>query len=225
MNRRRTIDLLAALVLTLLLAWAVFSFLGRHTVFGLFSNDSASIREALGGIGPWASFTFMWLVVLEVLVAFIPGWVIYPIGAAAFGFWPALGLILFGNVIGSSISFWIGRRWGLGFLKRFIGEKRVAQFGEYMHRHGAWSVFLLKLNPLTSFDIWNYLAGISPMAYDRFILSNLLGILPLTALAVAAGEGGYRLAPWMVLIFGMLTVVYAVWFFVKLGHIRRVAGR
>lgn len=224
-RRTKILDILATLILTSVLAWAVFSFLGKSIVFELLRSDQQTIRNSLSEIGPWASFVFVWLVVLEVLVAFIPGWIMYPIGAAIFGFWPGLGLIMFANFIGSSIAFWIGRRWGKKFLARFVSEKYVAHWHSYMNKHGSWSIFLLKINPLTSFDIWNYLAGASPLQFDRFTISNLLGILPLIALSVAAGEGGFRLTPWLLYVLAALTAGYAVWFFVKLRHISAQAKR
>ncbi|MGE5392513.1 MAG: TVP38/TMEM64 family protein [Candidatus Saccharibacteria bacterium] len=220
-RRQKIIDIILTLALTLLLVWAVLSFTGKHLVFELLRNDEGTIRDYLQDIGVWAAFAFITLVVLEVLIAFIPGWVVYPIGAALFGFWTGLGLILVGNFVGASISFWIGRRYGVPFLERFISARYIRHWEEFMKRHGSWSIFLLKINPLTSFDIWNYMAGVSPLSYGKFTVSNMLGILPLIALSVAAGEKGFKLAPWMIYVFGILTVAYVLGFLLKLSAIRR----
>jgi uncharacterized membrane protein YdjX (TVP38/TMEM64 family) len=215
-RQRRILDVFITLVLTAALAWAFWSFFQGDAVFNLFSNDASKFRDYLAGAGTWAAFAYVWLVILEVLIAFIPGWFVYPVGAAIFGFVETIFLVMLANFIAASISFWIGRRWGKPLLEKFIAQKYLTQFDAYMERNGTWAIFILKINPITSFDIWNYLAGASKIGYWKFTIANLLGILPLVVFSAALGEQGFEVAPQILGVLLLLTALYVVWYFVNL---------
>lgn len=215
-RQRRALDVMITLVLTGLLAWGFWSFFQGQAVFTLFSNDSKDFQNYLANTGGWAMFTFLCLVILEVLIAFIPGWVIYPVGAALFGFTATVSLVMVASFIGASLSFWIGRRWGKPLIQKFVSTKYINQFDAYMEKNGSWALFFLKLNPVTSFDLWNYLAGASAIGFWKFSIANLLGIFPLIMFSAALGQEGYNLAPQILGVLLLLTLLYVVWYFVNL---------
>lgn len=215
-RQRRILDVAITLLLTAALAWGFWSFFKGEIVFDLFANDASQFRDYLVGLGAWAAFTYVWLIVLEVLVAFIPGWFVYPVGAALFGFTQTIILVMIANFIGGSVSFWIGRRWGKPLIQKFIAQKYLNTFDRYMERNGTWAVFLLKINPVTSFDLWNYAAGASNIKFWRFTVANLLGILPLVMFSAALGEQSFEIAPQILGILLLLTALYVVWYFVSL---------
>jgi uncharacterized membrane protein YdjX (TVP38/TMEM64 family) len=217
-RQRRILDVSITLLLTGFLVWAFWSFFQGAAVFNLFANDSTKFRDYLINLGGWAAFTYVWLVILEVLVAFIPGWFVYPVGAAIFGFFETIILVMLANFIGASISFWIGRRWGKPLLQKFISTKYINKFDAYMEKNGIWAVFLLKINPVTSFDLWNYLAGASNINYWKFTIANLLGILPLVVFSAALGEQSFEVAPQILGVLLLLTALYIVWYFVNIPH-------
>lgn len=215
-KQRRVLDVSVTLVLTAALAWAFWSFFRGDAVFDLFSNDAGKFRDYLIGLGAWGSFGYVWLVILEGVVAFIPGWFVYPVGAAVFGFFHTIILVMIANFVAASICFWIGRRWGKPLLKKFIATKSLEQFDQYMERNGIWAVFILKINPITSLDIWNYVAGASNISYWKFTIANLLGILPLVVFSAALGEQSFEVAPQLLGVLVLLTILYIVWYFVNL---------
>lgn len=215
-KHRKIIDLIVTTVLTGLLLWGFWSFLRGQVVFDLFTNNPERFKDYLVGFGAWSQFVYVCLVILEILFAFIPGWFIYPAGGAVFGVWETIGLILIANFIGGSICFWIGYRWGVKLLEKFISPKYIDRFNRYMEKNGSLAVFLLKINPITSYDLWNYVAGASPMGFWKFTLANLFGVAPLVAVVVALGEEGYKIAPQLLGVLFLVTVFYIVWFFVNL---------
>ncbi|HYC80049.1 MAG TPA: VTT domain-containing protein [Candidatus Binatia bacterium] len=217
-KQRRVLDVTITLLLTGALIWGLWSFLQGEAVFNLFANDASKFRDYLVNLGGWASFTYVWLVMLEVLIAFIPGWFVYPVGAAIFGFLQTVMLVMLANFLGASISFWIGRRWGKPLIEKFIATSSINKFDSYMERNGTWAIFILKINPITSFDIWNYIAGASRISYWKFSIANLLGILPLVVFSAALGEQGFEVAPQLLGILLLLTILYIVWYFVNLPH-------
>gem|GEM_PF-4361389 len=217
-RQRRILDVTITLLLTGGLFWAFWSFFQGDAVFNLFANDSTKFRDYLIGLGAWAAVTYIWLIVLEVLVAFIPGWFVYPVGAAIFGFSNTIIYVMAANLIGSSISFWIGQRWGKPLLQKFIAAKYLTKFDDYMERNGTWAIFILKINPITSLDIWNYVAGASKITYWKFTVANLLGILPLVVFSAALGDQSFEVAPQILGVLLLLTALYVIWYFVNLPH-------
>lgn len=215
-RQRRILDVSITLLLTTALVWGFWSFFQGDAVFNLFSNDASKFRDYLLSLGAWGSFVYVWLVMLEVLVAFIPGWFVYPVGAAIFGFFQTIILVMVANFVAASVSFWIGRRWGKPLLEKFIAAKFTLQFDDYMERNGTWAVFILKINPITSLDVWNYVAGASKISYWKFTIANLLGILPLVVFSAALGEQSFEVAPQLLGVLLLLTVLYIVWYFVNL---------
>ena len=200
--------------------WAALSFFEGHTVKSLVYGDAENFKQSLLNLGPWAWIGFAVLVVMEVLISIIPGWIVYPVGAGLFGFPATVLLVLIGNFLGGSLCFWIGKKWGLNLLRKFIPEEKITKWEAYMEKRGALSLFFLKLNPLTSLDIWNYLAGASPLKFWKFTLANLLGIFPLVVASAYLGKESLELAPWMMVVFGLIAVFYITWFIWSLRKIR-----
>ena len=114
------------------------------------------------------------------------------------------------------MSFGMGRKGGQPLLRKCIAGRQIRKFESYMQRHGVFSVIILKLNPLTSLDIWNYLAGASAISFMEFTIANMIGITPLIAISSMLGEGTYTLAPQILGILILLSILYAVWFLVTL---------
>ncbi len=221
---RKIIDISVTVVLCALAAWAFWSFFRGDIVFDLFSNDSSRFKEYFNSFNSGvASLIYILLVMLEVLIAFIPGWFVYPVGGAIFGFPKTVVLVVIANYIAASISFWIGRKWGTRLLQKFIAQRYITQFNNYMAKRGSLAVFLLKLNPVTSLDIWNYVAGASPMSYWKFSIANILGILPLTMFSAALGEEGFDFAPQLFGVLVVLTVFYVIWFIVNIPQ--KISGK
>lgn len=221
-RRQKILDLAIIALLTVVLTWVVMSLLRGQLIFNLLINDAVGFQQYLADLGTWARVAYLGTIILEVLVAFIPGWVIYPAGAAVFGFHETFWLVLLGNFLGASISFWIGDRWGERLLRKFIAPKFIAKFNQYMDRRGTASIFLLKLNPLTSFDLWNYLAGASSLRFWKFTAANLLGIAPLIFLSTFFGEETFAAAPQLLGVLVLIGMLYVVWFVVNLpGKFKR----
>ena len=68
-------------------------------------------------------------------------------------------LSLMGNVTGAGIACWLGRTLGEAWVARRAAASSLARHRERLLSRGAWVIFLLRLNPLTSSDLVSYVAG------------------------------------------------------------------
>jgi membrane protein DedA with SNARE-associated domain len=84
-----------------------------------------------------------------------------------------------GAVIGDNIGYWIGRRFGRGFLERhghriFISEERLEKADAFYRKHGGKTVFLARFVPVAR-SVGIILAGVSEMPWKRFFLYDIAG--------------------------------------------------
>jgi uncharacterized membrane protein YdjX (TVP38/TMEM64 family) len=130
---------------------------------------------------------FVLVVVLEVIIAPLPGGPIGYLGAARFGFWPSWPLLWVGNVIGTTIAFVLARRLGAPIFEEHVAARTRARYDALLDGNllMLWLVYALPVAPV---DILSVLAGLSRMTASRFLLVACSGYLPRTAIAALLGS-------------------------------------
>jgi uncharacterized membrane protein YdjX (TVP38/TMEM64 family) len=178
-----------------------------------------TVRRMVASLGPFAPIVYTLAVVVEVIVAPIPGALLYAPGGALFGaFWGGT-LALVGNVIGAAICCVLGRVIG----ERLIGaQARSPQFARYRTRladRGLWVVLLLRANPLTSSDLVSYAAGVAGVPAWKVAAGTLIGLAPLCFLQAYFAEQVFSLVPGWILAAGGIVLLVLV--LVIVGKARR----
>jgi uncharacterized membrane protein YdjX (TVP38/TMEM64 family) len=130
---------------------------------------------------------FVLVVVLEVIIAPLPGGPIGYMGAARYGFWTSWPLLWVGNVIGTTIAFLLARRFGTPLFEEHVSEKTRARYDALLDGHIGllWLVYALPIAPV---DILSVLAGLSKMSARRFLAVAFSGYLLRTAIAAYLGS-------------------------------------
>jgi uncharacterized membrane protein YdjX (TVP38/TMEM64 family) len=130
---------------------------------------------------------FVLVVVLEVIIAPLPGGPIGYLGAARFGFWASWPLLYIGNIIGTTIAFLLARRFGAPLFEEHVAAKTRARYDALLDGNTAWlwAVYALPIAPV---DILSVLAGLSRMSALRFLVVAYTGFLLRTAIAAYAGS-------------------------------------
>lgn len=126
----------------------------------------------------------LFLVLVEVIIGLIPAVVMYPIVGLLIGIEWGIFLIFLGNIIGNSVNYIQGKIIARAFISNEKNKKLLTKLKD----GGTWSLFLLRLNPLTSFDSISYFAGALGMKFGKFTLATLAGITPLVVLGTIAGD-------------------------------------
>jgi uncharacterized membrane protein YdjX (TVP38/TMEM64 family) len=130
---------------------------------------------------------FVLVVVLEVIIAPLPGGPIGYLGAARFGFWTSWPLLWIGNVIGTTIAFALARRLGAPIFEEHVAATTRARHDALLGGNllMLWLVYALPVAPV---DILSVLAGLSRITARRFLLVACTGYLPRTAIAALLGS-------------------------------------
>ncbi len=119
-----------------------------------------SLRAYVASWGALAPLVYVLAVTVEVLVAPIPGTLLYAPAGAIFGGFVGGTLSLLGNVLGAAIAAWVAGTFGQRWRERH-DHSLLARLQERLASRGAWVVFLLRVNPFTSSDLVSYAAGLA----------------------------------------------------------------
>lgn len=182
------VGLCAALVL------AAVVLLGRYipvhwvTLWDAISSPE-KVRAFFEGLGAWGPVAFVFVQAAQVVIAIIPAAPVMVAGVAAFGPWWGFFLSLFGTVVGSVVAFAMGRRFGRLMVSRLVGEKVLNKYSGKMAADGWWMLVALMLPLPVGGDAVCALAGLSEISPRRFVVLNVTGRTPFTALTVLAASG------------------------------------
>ncbi|MBR9706115.1 TVP38/TMEM64 family protein [Candidatus Pacearchaeota archaeon] len=201
---------LFVIVVLLIVAAFFYSYYSKGIVYSWSTSDVSYIVDFIRGFGILAAIIFVALTVVEVIVAPVNPFVLYIAGGMIFGAFLGGLLALIGNVIGAVIDFFIARRFGRKIFKKTIDPKKLKKFDKFTKKYGGLSMFLLRINPFTSSDIFSYLAGLSGMSITSLILGTFFGLAPLIYLQTYIGEDFIKKSPILFFIFILISVLYFI---------------
>lgn len=130
---------------------------------------------------------FVLVVVIEVVIAPIPGGAIGYMGAARFGFERAWPLLYIGNVIGTTLVFWLARRFGAPLFEENVTELTRQRYDAILRGHPLllWIFYAIPVIPV---DMLSVLAGLSRMRVRRFLLIAYSGYFFYTGIVAYVGS-------------------------------------
>ena len=203
-----------------LVAWVAISYAEGGIVGVMLRGDLPTadkielLRQFFDDLGAWAPLAYVAIVTVEVVVAPIPGTILYaPAGVIFGGFWGGL-LSLIGNIVGAALSFVLMRVLGRAVFERLVEREHLESFEQRLARNGTLVVFLLRVNPLTSSDIVSYAAGATSMPMWKLVLGTALGMAPLCFLQAYLAENLLIAFPRLIyplLLAGLAYAVIFVW--------------
>lgn len=188
---------LAALILFILFCLAVGRYIGVPML--RLVRDPGAFRDWVASYGLSGRLIFVGMVVLQVLVAFIPGEPVELAAGYAFGVVEGTLLTLAGFLIGSWIIFVLVRRFGVRLVEVFFSRDRIAELGFLRNpKKAAVLAFILMTIPGTPKDFLSYFAGLTPLKLGRWLaivaVARLPSLISSTVAGAAAGRENYLLS-------------------------------
>lgn len=201
------------LILILLIGIFFYSYFSEGVVYSISNSDDDSIVKFVDSFGGFSYFIFVIIVILEVVLAPIPALALYVAGGALFGTFLGGVLTLVGNLIGAFIAFYIARRFGRNFVERRTDEKMRKKFDDFSEKYGIFSLFLLRVNPFTTSDLFSYLSGLTKMRVRDFLIGTGLGLIPMIFIQAYFGESFVKNHPILYSVLILVSIAYLLVFF------------
>ena len=175
-------------------------------------EDPVLFREKIGSYGAFGQVIFVLLVLLQVILAVIPGGPFELAGGYAFGAVRGTLLSILGCSLGSMSVFMLVRKYGHAFIRLFISEKDLESVRFIAESKKVKILMAICfIIPGTPKDVLSYVAGLTDLSLFEWFMICTVGRLPgifLTALAGhAAGETNYRTAVIALLVMGGISLL------------------
>ena len=176
--------LLALLVLIVAGAWR---FVGAPLM--RFLSDPDALRNWVEAQGWYSRLAFMGMVIFQVIIAFIPGEPFEIAAGYAFGAVEGTILSIAGAAIGSIITFWLVRRFGMRLVRIFFSEEKINSVKFLKTSSTRMYLFLLiYMIPGTPKDLLGYFAGLTDLPFPVFCLVCTLGRIPSVVTSTVGGD-------------------------------------
>lgn len=158
----------------------------RDSVSALIEGNHEEVRNQIDELGFWGPLLILALAVLHAVV-FYPAEIVDAAAGYAYGFFPALALVMFGWLLNGIVCWVIGQSIARPLLDRWFGVERFERVEKTIERGGATLLIAMRLIPILPFSIVSYAAGAARVPLPRFLWTTVVGYLPITAISVYFG--------------------------------------
>jgi membrane-associated protein len=130
-----------------------------------------------------------------VIFPFLPGdSLLFAVGALAgaqmLNVWFILGILCSAAILGDSVNYWVGNRFGKYLFKRnyrfLFTPENLKKTEEFYHKHGTKTIALARFVPIIR-TIAPFIAGMGNMRYASFIIYNIVGGIVWISIFIFAG--------------------------------------
>jgi len=158
----------------------------RDSVSALLQGDHDQVREEIDSLGIAGPLLILALALLHSVV-FYPAEIVDAAAGFAYGFFPAMALVMTGWLLNGLVCWAIGRSIARPLFDRWFGAERFERVEGAIERGGPTLLLAMRLIPILPFSIVSYAAGAARVPLWRFVWTTLVGYLPITAISVYFG--------------------------------------
>jgi uncharacterized membrane protein YdjX (TVP38/TMEM64 family) len=150
--------------------------------------------QFIRSLGAWGVAASVALMVLHSVIPF-PSEIITISNGMLYGkFWGTV-ISWTGAMLGAYVAFGLARLFGRPFVKSVLPQRQWDKLDHWSKRAAGVDLFISRFLPVISFNLINYVAGMTPVSLWTFTWTTGLGILPVTLLMVILGDQATVL-PW-----------------------------
>ena len=180
-------------------------------------ENADTIKNIILDSGMWGIIVFLLIQIFQVVISFIPSMVTTLVGVAIYGPLVASLVSTVGILLGSILSFFIGRIFGRKVVVWIAGEEQTKKYCDLLNKKGKFLLVLMFLFPVFPDDLLCLVAGITTMSFRFFFIASLI-TRPVSIFTTAYfGSGqlipysGWGLYVWPVIIILLIAVFVLCW--------------
>lgn len=200
------VGIIIFLVFSALVAW----FIGKPMI--QFVSEPEKFREWVQGHGMWSWIVCIGMMVLQIIVAIIPGGAL-EIGAG-YAFGPLEGSILciIGSIIGCAIVFQFVRVFGIKLIEAFFSIEKIRSL-KFLHDERKRNIlaFVIFLMPGTPKDLLSYFMGLTDIKLSTWLIISTIARTPAIIISAMGGDAlGSEKYIMAVIVFVITIVISAI---------------
>jgi len=161
------------------------------------------------GLGFRGVLVLLGIQILQIVIAPIPGGPVQIFAGAAYGTWGGLLIMLIGCIAATMLIFAMVRKFGLPFLKRFLGEGALNTWSFLANeKKASLLVFILFLIPGTPKSFLVYLGPLTRLSMIQFTAISVFGRFPALLSSTVMGDAAMQ-GNWVLFftVFGLTAVL------------------
>ncbi len=166
----KTAFVLLIVAVVVLLAFIIISEVGHLNEYESDEDKINGLVQIIGDTGAWGMVVYVLIQVLQVVILPLPAVVCYVPGAIIWGAPMATLLASVGVIIGSVISYFIGRIWGKKAVIWIAGKETTEKYSAYFGKRGKGIFVIMQILPFFPDDILCMIAGLTSMNFVFFIV-------------------------------------------------------
>lgn len=182
-QRYGTWALVFAVLIMVLLSWLV----GRPLL--QFASEPEKFRAWVDSNGLWGRLAYMGMVIVQVIIALIPGEPFEIAAGYAFGAVEGTVLCLIASTLGSLLVFGLVRRFGMRLVQVFFSKEKLQtlRFLRASPRRD-YLYLLIFMIPGTPKDLLCYFAGLTDVRFPVWLIICSLGRIPAIVTSTVGGS-------------------------------------
>lgn len=211
---------LVVAVLTVVIAAAYTVYVS--TGLGERFTDFDALKSFIVDSGYWGYAVFIGLTVFQVVVLPLPQAVTVLLGVAIYGATVSFILSVIGTIIGSLISFALGKIFGRRICDWMFGKENTQKYAEILGEKGRFLFIIMLLFPAFPDDMLCMIAGITNMSYAYFTVVCVLTRPVMIGLTAYLGSGVIPFEGWGIPVWVAIACLLFVTFILVSGIKTRI---
>lgn len=217
----RTVLVVGIVAVTVVVCYVLYYTTGLSAKF----SDFNALKNYIRGSGFWGVAIFIGLTVFQVVVLPIPEAVTILLGVAIYGATTSFILSVIGTIIGSLISFMLGKVFGRRLCNWMFGEDNTEKYAKIMNEKGRFLFIIMLLFPAFPDDMLCMIAGITTMSYAYFTVICLVTRPVMIGLTAYLGSGVIPFSGWGIPVWISIACLMFVVFIVIGGIKSKIESR
>lgn len=186
-RRRRIISILS--IIALLAVYGLIAYFVGYPLVRQFQESPETFRDYVGSHGFWGQLMMIGIIILQVVIAIIPGEP-FEVGAGfVFGWLEGTLLCLIGSAIATAMIYLGTKKWGIKMAEAFFPREKLNRFSFLKNEKKLdLLIFILFLIPGTPKDMITYLVGLTPMKLSTFLMLTSVARIPSVVSSTISGS-------------------------------------
>ncbi len=160
------------------IALSLFAVCGLYLmkITGIFDKFESvgAFREFISEFEEYAALVFIFVQFLQVVMLPVPSFILISAGVLLFGPLKCVLFSFLGIYAGTLISFCIGKRYGIKFVRWLVGQEKVDKLLLVLSKNNKALLACMFVFPFFPDDLLCFVAGVSHMNFKEFVIITFI---------------------------------------------------